>query len=62
MSNPTQCAILTDYDIGRGGGNCPRAPTVRAVWRFGQLGAMRILLCNEHAAELAENERLILLS
>lgn len=53
-----KCAVLTDDDMGRGGGDCPQPPTVRAVWRFDQPGKMPILLCDQHADELADHERL----
>ena len=55
---PDACAILTDYNMGKGGGNCPRPATVRAVWRFDKPGPRRIQLCDQHAA--AGHERLTL--
>lgn len=46
---------------GQWGGNCDQPPTVRAVWRFEPPdGPKRILLCDQHAAELAGHERLTL--
>ena len=49
------CAV-----IGRGSGNCQQTPpTLRAVWRFEPPeGPKRILLCDQHAVELAGHERL----
>ena len=42
---------------GQWGDLCDRPATVRATWRFDS-GARRILLCDEHAAELDGHERL----
>lgn len=55
-----RCAILTDYNMGKGGGNCDQPATVRAVWQFERPGPLEVLLCDEHAAELAGHERLTL--
>jgi hypothetical protein len=51
------CAAITRAIGGQWGPPCDRPPTVRAVWRF-ESGPRRILLCEEHAAELADHERL----
>lgn len=56
------CAVLTPYDMGQGGDNCERPTTTRAVWRFETPGPLRILLRDEHAAELADEEWLTLMS
>jgi hypothetical protein len=56
---PHRCAILTDDTMGRGGWKSANQPTTRAVWRFEPPeGLARILLCDDHAAELADHERL----
>ena len=57
-----RCAVLIDDRVARSIGNCENPPTVRAVWRFDRPGPTRILLCDEHAAELADDERLALVS
>jgi hypothetical protein len=53
------CACEVTDDIGRPVGYCDRPPTRRATWTFADDTA-RILLCDEHAAELAGHERLTL--
>lgn len=40
---------------------CDQPATQRAVWRF-ESGPRRILLCDQHAAELADHERLVVAS
>jgi hypothetical protein len=57
---PDACAVTLPWAMGHGGGNCPQPPTVRAVWRFDTPGPLQVLLCDEHAAELASHERLSL--
>lgn len=58
-ATPDRCAIIEPYDMGRGGGNCQRPPTRRGVWRF-EAGPKRILLCDHHAVEYGDHERLTL--
>ena len=54
------CAVIVREVGGQWGGPCTRPVTVRAVWRFDQPGPRRILLCDEHAAERARDQRLTL--
>jgi hypothetical protein len=52
-----QCAVIERAEGGQWNGTCRQTPTRRAQWRF-ESGQMSILLCNQHAAELAGDERL----
>ena len=53
------CAVIGRAVGGQWGDLCDQPATRRAVWRF-ESGPRRILLCDEHAAELAGEERLTL--
>ena len=52
------CAAIVRAPGGQWGGPCDHPPTVRAVSRFDTPGPRRILLCDEHAAALAGEDRL----
>ena len=53
------CAVIMRAVGGQGGDLCDQPAAVRAVWRFERpAGRQRILLCDGHAAELADEERL----
>ena len=51
------CAVIGRAVGGQWGDPCNQPPTVRAIWRF-ESGPRRILLCDDHAAELEGEERL----
>lgn len=53
------CAVIGRAVGGQWGDLCAQPATVRATWRF-ESGPLRILLCDEHAAELGGVERLVL--
>ena len=52
------CAAIVRAPGGQWGGPCDQPATVRATWRFDTPGPTRILLCDEHAADLVGRERM----
>lgn len=56
---PDRCAVIVADGIGRALGNCGALPTRRGRWRF-ETHVARVVLCAEHADQLAGHERLAL--
>lgn len=53
-----QCAVIGRAEGGQWNGNCRQTPTRRALWRF-ESEQMSDLLCDDHAAVLADEDRLL---